>query len=68
MRTLPTTYLLPVCLCLCFCIFVVYAQSGQVALKIARRAKPNLILLDIIMPAINGFGICRQLVERGQVG
>jgi len=37
------------------------APSGEVALKIAPRAKPDLILLDIVMPKIDGFEVCRRL-------
>ena len=37
------------------------APNGEVALKVAPRAKPDLILLDIMMPGIDGFEVCRQL-------
>ena len=37
------------------------AKDGEAALGIARRAKPDLILLDIMMPGIDGFEVCRQL-------
>jgi len=40
---------------------ILAAPSGEVALKIAPRAKPNLILLDIMMPSIDGFETCRRL-------
>ena len=40
---------------------VLAAPSGEVALKIAPRAKPDLILLDIMMPGIDGFETCRRL-------
>lgn len=39
------------------------APSGEVALKIAARATPELILLDIVMPGIDGFETCRQLKQ-----
>jgi len=35
--------------------------SGEVALKVARRALPDLILLDVLMPGIDGFETCRRL-------
>ena len=40
---------------------VLTAADGEHALTIARRDRPTLIVLDIIMPKINGFEVCRQL-------
>jgi putative two-component system response regulator len=38
------------------------AINGEQALKIARlRVAPDLILLDVMMPGIDGFEVCRQL-------
>jgi sigma-B regulation protein RsbU (phosphoserine phosphatase) len=37
------------------------AKNGEMALSIARKAHPNLILLDIMMPGIDGYEVCRQL-------
>ncbi len=37
------------------------AINGQVALKIIKKALPDLILLDIQMPGINGYEVCEQL-------
>ncbi|WP_395400108.1 diguanylate cyclase domain-containing protein [Pseudoduganella sp. UC29_106] len=37
------------------------ANSGERALDIARRVLPDLILLDVIMPGMDGFETCRQL-------
>lgn len=37
------------------------APNGQVALKIASRVKPDLVLLDVMMPGMNGFEVCRRL-------
>ena len=40
---------------------VIAAPSGEVALSIATRTPPDLILLDIMMPGIDGFETCRRL-------
>lgn len=40
---------------------ILAAPSGEVALKIAARAAPDLILLDVRMPGIDGFETCRRL-------
>lgn len=39
------------------------ANSGDKALKIAARFAPDLILLDVMMPGIDGFEVCRLLKE-----
>ncbi len=40
---------------------VLVAQHGENALKIAETRHPHLILLDILMPGLNGFEVCRRL-------
>lgn len=37
------------------------ANSGERALDIARRALPDLILLDIVLPGMDGMEVCRRL-------
>ena len=37
------------------------AVNGKVALKIAEKGKPDLILLDIMMPEMDGYEVCRHL-------
>jgi len=37
------------------------ANSGERALQLARRVHPDLILLDIMMPGMDGFATCREL-------
>jgi len=40
---------------------VVIAYDGDEGLVKARKEKPDLILLDIIMPTNDGFHVCKQL-------
>jgi len=42
---------------------VVSCRDGNEALSVAAREKPNLIVLDIIMPGLDGFGALRLLKE-----
>lgn len=44
------------------------AQSGKIALERVKYALPNLILLDVMMPEINGFETCRQLKANPETG
>ena len=39
----------------------VVAQSGSEAIERAELVRPNLILLDVLMPGIDGFETCRRL-------
>jgi sigma-B regulation protein RsbU (phosphoserine phosphatase) len=39
------------------------AKDGETALSIAQKAAPDLILLDIMMPGIDGFEVCRRLKD-----
>ncbi|MCP4688907.1 MAG: diguanylate cyclase, partial [Desulfobacterales bacterium] len=44
-------------------IEVVVAQNGESALTRAAYVKPELILLDVLMPGVDGFETCRRLKE-----
>lgn len=37
------------------------AVKGEKALQIARASPPDLILLDVMMPEMDGYEVCRQL-------
>lgn len=43
---------------------ILAASTGAAALNIATKAQPGLILLDVVMPDLDGFETCRQLKER----
>ena len=40
---------------------VITANDGDEGIQIAREAKPDLILLDILMPKMNGYEACQIL-------
>ena len=42
------------------------ATSGKMALKIIEKQEPDLILLDIMMPDMDGYEVCRRLKENNQ--
>ena len=42
---------------------VVTARDGEEALAVAHESQPDLILLDVMMPKLDGVTVCRQLKE-----
>ena len=40
---------------------VLEAESGTDAVRIARDKQPDLMLLDLMLPGLDGLGVCRQL-------
>ncbi len=42
------------------------AINGALALKAAQKAAPDLILLDVQMPGLDGYEVCRQLKRDAQ--
>jgi CheY-like chemotaxis protein len=45
---------------------VIFASDGRTALESAGRNMPDMILLDAMMPGIDGFEVCRQLKADNQ--
>jgi DNA-binding response OmpR family regulator len=45
---------------------VLWAETGRQALDLARTRDPRLILLDIRLPDISGFDVCRELRAEGR--
>jgi CheY-like chemotaxis protein len=46
---------------------IITALSGEEGLQKARAEKPDLVLLDIIMPGVDGFQVCQQLKKDPQL-
>jgi DNA-binding response OmpR family regulator len=44
---------------------VLVAHDGQQALEMVRQKKPDLVVLDIMLPEIDGFDVCRILRTEG---
>lgn len=43
----------------------VYAEDGYQALRVVEAEKPDLIVMDVMMPRLDGFAACRELRVRG---
>ena len=45
---------------------VLTAGDGATALDTAQRSRPDLVLLDLMLPVLDGLEVCRQLRQRGE--
>ncbi|MBP7927946.1 response regulator [Patescibacteria group bacterium] len=45
---------------------VVHVSDGNLAVTRVKEEKPNLVLLDIILPGVNGLDILRELKEQDE--
>jgi two-component system, OmpR family, alkaline phosphatase synthesis response regulator PhoP len=42
---------------------VAVARHGTEALRLVEELQPDLVVLDIMLPAVNGFEVCRRIRE-----
>jgi two-component system alkaline phosphatase synthesis response regulator PhoP len=40
---------------------VLMAEDGEQAVQIAEQSRPDLVLLDLLMPKMNGYDVCKHL-------
>jgi len=45
---------------------VVLAENGEEALQMVRRESPDLVILDLMMPRMDGFEVCKRIRENYQ--
>ncbi len=46
---------------------VLAAHDGEMALQVARRDQPDLIVLDLMLPGVDGLDVCRRLRQESGV-
>jgi len=45
---------------------VIHAPDGQRALELAQEDPPDLLLLDVMMPNLDGFAVAEELKKKGE--
>jgi len=46
---------------------ILAAEDGVEGLELARSARPDLVILDVVLPRLDGFSLCRILREESDV-
>lgn len=46
---------------------VIQANDGLIGLTMARREQPDLVVLDLMLPGMDGLDVCRQLRREGSI-
>jgi len=46
---------------------VITANDGYRAIKLAREHKPDIVLLDVMMPGMDGFTACREMKKDREI-
>ncbi len=48
------------------CFETIIAEDGETALKMFKDAEPDLVLLDLMLPGIDGYQVCREIRSTSQ--
>jgi DNA-binding response OmpR family regulator len=46
---------------------VVIAADGAEALKVFEKEKPDIVLLDLMMPKIDGYKVCKKIKQKSKI-
>lgn len=44
------------------------SSSGSDALELIEKSEPSIVLLDLMLPTVNGFDLCREIRQQSDVG
>lgn len=51
-----------------FDVSISFKQNGMEGLEYARQTKPDLVILDLMLPGMNGFDVLRKIKSEGSLG
>jgi diguanylate cyclase (GGDEF)-like protein len=46
---------------------VTFAETGKKGIEIAENEKPDVVVLDVVLPDIDGFSVCRRIRQRSDI-
>jgi two-component system response regulator VicR len=46
---------------------VIYAYDGKTGLELALNENPDLVLLDLMMPGLDGYEVCKAIRQKSQI-
>jgi len=46
---------------------VITASDGEEALSLFRQENPNLVILDVMMPKLDGYGVCQEIRKNSDI-
>jgi DNA-binding response OmpR family regulator len=48
-------------------VILLMARNGKEALRLAQTENPDLVFLDVMMPHLNGYEVCRRIKEDAEL-
>jgi DNA-binding response OmpR family regulator len=42
-------------------LVILLSEDGEEAIRVSNQERPDLILLDVLLPKVNGYDVCRQV-------
>lgn len=46
---------------------VTFAETGAKGVEIAETEKPDVVILDVVLPDLDGFSVCRRIRQRSEI-
>ncbi len=46
---------------------VTFAETGKKGIEIAEAEQPDIVILDVVLPDLDGFSVCRRIRQRSQL-